>query len=298
MKKYTVTSKTTRAAQGHPELCWMDIRVCNLKHAAGEQANYDFLCLIDEKLYEYSAPAGELLRIFDEKNVNINVRGEKYTFYIEYATGTLYRTISRKPGDEICRLTADAVEELSGPLPCSVERKKKMVREERNGDEEVERALEKLQCSHLPLLIARTSLWATKQEYEACLAKGSPAEKPHIRRKKPGEMRGKQEDGSRLDDNNYPNSQMKASLKARGIIPVDYETCHIWEGTCYDPRYHTCYANLVLLPRAIASLSDHSDNIKAILRYRAFEVFGFKPEGMADPVRPSNYPAESEWQNA
>ena len=99
----------------------MDIRGCNLQNAAEEQANYDFLCLIDEQLYEYSAPAGELLRIFDEKNVNINVRGEKYTFYIEYATGTLYRTISRKPGDEICRLTAGAVEEVFGFKPEGVD---------------------------------------------------------------------------------------------------------------------------------------------------------------------------------
>ena len=105
--------------------------------------------------------------------------------------------------------------------------------------------------------------------------------------------RGKQ-NGERMDDNSYPNKQMKTSMKKRGIIPSGYETCHIWEGTCYDPRYHTCYANLVLLPRAIASLSDHSENIRAILKYRAFELFGFKPEGADDPVRPENYPAESE----
>lgn len=294
MNKYIVTSKTTREKQGHPELCWMDIGVRKLQNAAEEQATYEFLCLVDEKLYEYTIPADTLLRVLNEKNVIINVRGEKYTFFFEYATGTLFRTIARKSEDEVCRLTVGKVEGASASPRRVVEQKKKLVRDEIKAQDVLEGALAIMGCSHLPLLIARTSLWATKKEYDECLAKGSTAKDPHIRRKKPGEKRGEQ-NGKRMDDNSYPNSQMKSSMKKRGIIPTGYETCHIWEGTCYDSRYHTCYANLVLLPRAIASLSDHSESIRAILKYRAFKLFGFKPEGEDDPVCPENYPAESEW---
>ena len=110
MNKYIVTRKTTREKQGHPELCWMDIAVRKLRNAAQEQATYGFLCLIDEKLYEYTVPANDLLRVFNEKNVNINVRGDKYTFFFEYATGTVFRTIARKSKDEVCRLTAGKVD--------------------------------------------------------------------------------------------------------------------------------------------------------------------------------------------
>ena len=296
MNKYIVTSKTTREKQGRPELCWMDIGVRKLQIAAEEQATYDFLCLIDERLYEYTVPADALLRVFNEKNVKINERGKKYTFFFEYATGTLFRSIARKSKDEVCRLAAGTVEGTPDSPRRAVEQKKKLVREELKAQDVLEDVLEIMGCSYLPQLIARTSLWATREEYEACLAKGSTAKEPKIRRKKPGEARGYQ-NGVHLylDSNNDPNSQMKSSLKKRGLIPKGYETCHIWEGSCYDPRYHTCYANLVLLPRAVASLSDHSESIRAILKYRAFKLFGFKPEGEDDPECPKNYPAESEW---
>lgn len=102
--KYIVTSTTTREKEGHPELCWMDIGAEKLWRAAEEQGRYVFLCFIDGELYEYTSPAAELLQTFIEKDVYINVKGEKFTFIIEYATGTLYRSKSGKVKDMICRL--------------------------------------------------------------------------------------------------------------------------------------------------------------------------------------------------
>ncbi|HWQ55093.1 MAG TPA: hypothetical protein VN442_15505 [Bryobacteraceae bacterium] len=39
--------------------------------------------------------------------------------------------------------------------------------------------------------------------------------------------------------------------------------CHIWPNSCYDERYHTCVANLVLLPSALASLTDFDPQVRA-----------------------------------
>ena len=175
---------------------------------------------------------------------------------------------------------------------------KKIQNQEKDANIELERVLAEVACSHLPLLVARTALWAAKKDYEECLAKGSPAKYPNKKRKKAGQKRGWNDPVKKdfyLDDNSFPNSQMKAALKKRGIEVKHYETCHIWKDSCYEFEYHTCYANLVLLPRALASLSDHNENIRDILKYRAYELFGFYPEGMSAPQKPKNYPKPGEW---
>jgi hypothetical protein len=69
-----------------------------------------------------------------------------------------------------------------------------------------------------------------------------------------------------------------------------FEACHIWENTCYDERYHTSVANLVLIPREIAGLTDHCDAVKELLKYESFKRFGFKPDSENNtPNKPKNY---------
>ena len=63
----------------------------------------------------------------------------------------------------------------------------------------------------------------------------------------------------------------------------DYEACHIWELTTDDRRYYTSIANLVLIPRSLAALSDHFPAVKALLQYEAFKRFGFLPAGKTIP---------------
>lgn len=296
MKDNTVTSKTTREKEGYPDLCWMEIGVEKMKTAAGQNEDYTFRCVIGKETFEYKYPAKKLLKAFLQKGVRVkNSRSEgEYTFFLEYTTGILYHSLSHMGEKEniICELSS--VQTM-------------------NAADQLDRALALLPEDYLPSLVARTALWADPEkdhipvieknnktrEYKGVLAKH-----PHIRRKRANENRGKHVDevGSEvygikgkeyyLDDNTYPNAQMKAALKRQSIIPKGYETCHIWENTCYDPRYHTCYANLVLLPRAIASLSDHNANIRAILKYRAFRLFGFKPDDAPEPQKPENYPKE------
>ena len=68
-----------------------------------------------------------------------------------------------------------------------------------------------------------------------------------------------------------------------------FEACHIWEKTCYDERYHTSVANLVLIPREIAGLTDHCDAVKELLKYESFNRFGFIPDNENTPNEPKNY---------
>ena len=102
----------------------------------------------------------------------------------------------------------------------------------------------------------------------------------------------------RLDDNSYANLATKNAMGQRKNF-VGFEACHIWPKSCYDVRYHTLVQNLVLLPRAIASLTDHDEHVKACLKYRAFELFGWYPGRESEdrakppanpPPKPDHYP--------
>jgi hypothetical protein len=57
--------------------------------------------------------------------------------------------------------------------------------------------------------------------------------------------------------------------------------CHIWEKTATRPNCYTALANLVLLPRAIAGLSDHWPLAWAFLRWKSYKAFKWSPSGRA-----------------
>ncbi|MCX6893922.1 MAG: hypothetical protein NTZ16_00085 [Verrucomicrobia bacterium] len=113
-----------------------------------------------------------------------------------------------------------------------------------------------------------------------------------VRRHKAGEpgKKGSVIDGVRHDDNTYANTAVKQACGFEKKQPVGYETCHIWPKSTYDIRYHTCLANLVLLPRTLAGISDHYEPLSVALRYRAFELYGWKPEEQDEPIKPEGYP--------
>jgi len=146
---------------------------------------------------------------------------------------------------------------------------------------------------NLNLLVAETALWANPAVYKQLLKDNkSGAWYPKCRRAKKGEKKGEVVRGIRLDDNTYANSAIRTAI---GIPPknnklIGFATCHIWHGTCYDEKYHTAIPNLVLLPAALASLTDHDDKIKAILQYRTFELYKWVPDGKQRPRKPRHYP--------
>lgn len=104
-----------------------------------------------------------------------------------------------------------------------------------------------------------------------------------------GEKRRETVNGITFDDNTKANRALKNSLKHVGHFKA-FEVCHIWPDTCYDVRYHTTLANLVMLPRALAGLTDHDQAIQKCLQYRSWELYGWHPEDEAQPKKPEKYP--------
>lgn len=146
---------------------------------------------------------------------------------------------------------------------------------------------------NLAALIALCAIWVPKEAHEACHdGCGSYASVPNCRRKRHFEPRG-EFDGIIFDDNSRPNSKMKAMVKNYyGLVLKDFTVCHVWPDTCYDVRYHTCFANLVYIPAAIHSLTDYDAHVEACLKYRAYELFGWKPDEEDIPSKPEKYPTE------
>lgn len=145
---------------------------------------------------------------------------------------------------------------------------------------------------HLSILVAETGLWAHPDFHTSLLEKtGSAALFPNVRRVRvaQGETRGQVVNGVRLDDNTYANVTIKRAL-GLGKSAIGFEACHIWPLSCYDERYHTAVANLVLLPRALAGLSDHDSEIQRALQYRALELYDWWPSEMPTPIKPNYYP--------
>ncbi len=109
----------------------------------------------------------------------------------------------------------------------------------------------------------------------------------------------------RLDKNNHAkdairNAVCKSLERKYGVSvkPGDFEgfeACHIWEDSCYDPNYHTSVTNLVLIPRCLAALADHCVAVRDLLKYEAFNRFGFKQDVEPDPVMPWMY-AKVTWR--
>lgn len=179
--------------------------------------------------------------------------------------------------------------EINSQIQMAAPHANRGVRNTLDGHVEAETAAKKLDVD-IAKLVALTAIWAPLAEHIAC---NRGAKDPNVRRSRPGEVRGLAENGIRYDDNTYPNRQMKAAMQRHyNTIVENYETCHVWPMTCYDTRYHTCFANLVLLPREIAAFSDHSERIQKVLQYRAFEIFEWYPEEETKPEKPDNYPTE------
>ena len=136
----------------------------------------------------------------------------------------------------------------------------------------------------LPALVAGCAFWSPVN------AKATQAVYPHVRRARSGEKRGTETpEGIRLDDNTFANRVPKAALSHLGKFE-GFAVCHIWPQTCYDERYHTMPANLVLLPRALAGLTDHHRAVEQCLQYRAWDLYGWHPDEHPQPEKPANYP--------
>ncbi|WP_043586734.1 hypothetical protein [Geminisphaera colitermitum] len=141
--------------------------------------------------------------------------------------------------------------------------------------------------------IAATSVWASLETYQhvityfpdGCLV-------PNTRRARWGDTLP---DGVNFDS----NQQASAAIRLLTGIPRSksgFSACHIYEDSCYDTRYHTCVANLVLIPDSLESLTDHYPHVIECLKYRAWELYEWRIEGeiawdasRSSPVLPDGY---------
>lgn len=140
---------------------------------------------------------------------------------------------------------------------------------------------------NLAQLVAATAIWAPQ------CPDVTRAVSPKVRRARGSERRGEVVDDVRFDDNTYANGAIKRALRHAGEF-VGFATCHVWPNSCYDQRYHTVLANLILVPQALASLTDHDPHVVNCLKYRSWELYEWKPEGEQAPEKPEGYPTN--WQ--
>lgn len=73
----------------------------------------------------------------------------------------------------------------------------------------------------------------------------------------------------------------------------NWTCCHIWgnddpkfqqdHAEVNDPRYFTCPANMVLVPSPLKTFTDTVPEVKAALRYAAYQLYGFLPENRDVP---------------
>lgn len=272
---------------------WCNINPYKLSKAASEKMPYQFRFYIGDEIFSYSVDSALLEEKFKEKEVRIkhNKSGDMWDFFVDWTSGKVYRTKSPYDIQEVCSIEPSQGEEIPIRKETPYEKQEEPRRRNKGeiiryvGAEKLNEVIDELKID-LVQLVAKTAIWAPREAHEKA---GRGANNPHVRRGRPNE---EPVEGIRFDSNNYPNSQMKAMARRYyGIMPEGYEVCHVCDKTCYDERYHTCFANLVLLPRGVAALSDHNELIKQVLQYRAYELYDWYPEDLfPKPEKPSVYP--------
>lgn len=89
-----------------------------------------------------------------------------------------------------------------------------------------------------------------------------------------------------LDDNKSPTD---AFLWCNGLKrPREAQFNHIYADSG-DPESYTSLANLCVTPSFIAKLTDTDPRVKALLRFRSYDLYGWVPAGLAIPEMPVEY---------
>ncbi len=147
----------------------------------------------------------------------------------------------------------------------------------------------------LVALVAETGLWANPEVHKLLVRDyGHGAWFPDVRRANKGEEKGQIIRGVKVDDNSDANRALKTALGIKGQ-ENKFSVCHIWEKSAYDEIYYSTIANLVLIPEALSTLTDHHHEVRAALKYRAYELYGWHPDRTSPPMKPASYP--SNWRN-
>lgn len=69
---------------------------------------------------------------------------------------------------------------------------------------------------------------------------------------------------------------------------ADIQCNHIYSDS-KNVGVYTSLANLCYTPSFLAKLTDTDQHVRNLLRYRAYDLFGFIPEGQSQPEKPTGY---------
>lgn len=90
-----------------------------------------------------------------------------------------------------------------------------------------------------------------------------------------------------LDDNRSPTAAFlwANNLTRRGS---DTQFNHVYASSL-DPDAYCALPNICMTPAFIAKLTDTSEEVRALLKYRSFKLYGWTPRGQDAPTCPANY---------
>jgi hypothetical protein len=151
-------------------------------------------------------------------------------------------------------------------------------------------------CTNLGIslekLIASVAIFACPNDVDKIVQQfGDGRMYTNVRRGKKGEPRRTHINGEYIDENTFVGRSFKNGFK--NLTFDKYTVCHIWD-LVHNVNYFSEIRNLVLIPSGLHALSDNIPFIIDMLRYRAWELYGWSPNGVK-PMKPANYPSPSDW---
>lgn len=90
------------------------------------------------------------------------------------------------------------------------------------------------------------------------------------------------------DDNATPEWSLFWTHNLVGTRPKGWNIAHVWP-VSKDINAYTHLANLAMVPESFAGLTDKKGPLAAYLKWHAWSIYGWKPEGMPVPAKPVEY---------
>jgi len=134
-------------------------------------------------------------------------------------------------------------------------------------------------------LVAEHSWWVSPKVYREI-----QVVYPETRRKRgTRETRGQVIDSIRIWYNEPANHAFWMAMGQSVNRVKNFNVCHIYERSVWDPRHFTNLANLCGFPMCLESLSEWRP-VRDLLKYHSFKSYGYKGPNGEEPSRPSYYP--------
>jgi hypothetical protein len=134
--------------------------------------------------------------------------------------------------------------------------------------------------------LARFSLWVDPVVYKNRKIR---IVYPNTRRKRSREKREEWVDGAKLWTNEPPQEAFFSAIGSKRSRYKNYNLCHLYEESAYLPKHYTNLANITVVPKSLASLTECFP-VQEVLKWHSYQLFGYKgPNGKA-PVKPPYYP--------